>query len=81
MGSDAVFDVVKEILINEFKIAPESIGIDKCIDEDLELDSLDMVDLLICLKNHIGDKVNPALFKDARTVRDVVNLLLPLWKC
>ena len=80
MVNDVIFEVIKEILISEFKAAPESVALEKRLDEDLDLDSLDMVDLLIYLKNHIGEKADPALFKNACTLQDVVNLVQPLWK-
>ena len=80
MGKDIIFEKVKELLISEFKVEPESIGLEKCLDEDLELDSLDMVDLVISLKEYIGEKIDPSLFKEARTVQNVVDLLQPLWK-
>jgi acyl carrier protein len=77
---DVIFEKVKELMISEFKVAAESIGLEKRLDEDLDLDSLDAVDLIIALQDHIGEKVDPSLFKDVRTVRDVVDLLQPLWK-
>ena len=80
MTNDTVFEVIKEILILEFKVTPESIAPEKRLDEDLGLDSLDMVDLLIYLKDRVGEKVSPALFKNACTLRDVVELVRPLWK-
>ena len=80
MDKDTIFAVVKELLISEFKVDAESIEPEKRLDEDLDLDSLDMVDLLIALTDHIGDKVDPSLFKDAHTVQDIVDLLRPIWK-
>jgi len=80
MTKDVIFEKVKELLIVEFKIDSQMIELDKFLDEDLELDSLDMVDLVICLKDYIGEKIDPSLFKEARTVSDVVDLLEPLWK-
>ena len=80
MSKEIIFKKVKELLISEFKVDAESIEPEKRLDEDLELDSLDMVDLIIILKDYIGEKVDPALFKDVRTVQDVVDLLEPLWK-
>jgi len=80
LDKDTVFQIIKERLITEFKIKAESIDLDKDLADDLELDSLDMVDLILNLKDHIGDKVNPGLFKNARTIRDVVDLVQPLWK-
>ena len=80
MSKEFIFEKVRELLVSEFKVAYESIGLEKCLDEDLDLDSLDMVDLILALKDNIGDKVDPSLFKNVRTLQDVVDLLQPLWK-
>jgi len=80
MDKNAIFETIKQHLIADFKVAAESISPEKNLADDLELDSLDMVDLLINLKDHIGDKVNPGLFKNARTLQDVVDLVQPFWR-
>jgi acyl carrier protein len=79
LDKNIIFETVREQLISEFNIDAELIGPEKLLDEDLDLDSLDMVDLLINLKDHIGEKVNPGLFKNARTLQDVVDLVQPFW--
>ena len=79
MDKDLIFETVKERLISEFNIDAESIGPEKLLDEELDLDSLDMVDLLVNLKDHIGEKINPGMLKNARTLQDVVDLIQPLW--
>jgi len=79
LSKDAIFETIKKLLVSEFKVAPESIELNKRFDEDLELDSLDMVDLTIALKDYIGEKVDLSLLRDIRTVRDAVDLLQPLW--
>ena len=80
MGRETIFEAVKGLLVSEFKVEAELIELENCLHEDLDLDSLDMVDLIIALDDHIGDKIDPSLFKEARTLRDVVDLLEPLWK-
>ena len=80
MGKYTIFEAVKELLISEFKVDAEKIVLNKCLDEDLDLDSLDMVDLIIALRDYIGEKVDPSLLKEVSTLQDVVDLLEPLWK-
>lgn len=80
MKRDLIFNTIKELFISEFQIDADSISIEKHLENDLDMDSLDMVDVIVCLKDNIGDKVDPGLFKEARTVKDVVDLLEPLWK-
>ena len=80
LGKDAVFTVLKEFLTTEFKFEPDSINLEKRLNEDLQLDSLDMVDLIVNLRDHAGEEIDPALFKNARTVQDLVDSVYPLWK-
>ena len=80
MEKTVIFEKLKEILVSEFQIAADEIDLGKRLDEDLELDSLDMVDIILYLKKYIGDKVDPGLFKGVRTVQDIVDLLEPIWK-
>ena len=78
LEKDAVFVMLKELLASEFKLKPDLISLEKRLDEDLQLDSLDMVDLVISLKDSTKKEIDPALFKNARTVQDLVDLVFPL---
>ena len=80
MDKDIIFETIKELFVSDFQINAELISPQKRLEDDLGLDSLDMVELINCLKDYIGEKVDPGLFKNARTVQDVVDLLQPLWK-
>ena len=41
--------------------------------EDLNLDSIDAVDLIVKLKQYIPRNVDPEVFKQMRTLQDVVD--------
>lgn len=43
--------------------------------EDLDIDSIDTMDLVLKLKQLKGEKINPELFRDARTVKDVLDII------
>lgn len=62
-------------LVEMFEIAPEDINPDARLYEDLDIDSLDAVDLVIQLRDFTGAKVRPEQFKEVRTVGDVVNVV------
>lgn len=68
-----IFEILKGILVDDFEIVPENVVLDADLFEDLELDSVDAVDLAVRLQQHTGRKVSPAEFKQIRTVADVVN--------
>ena len=70
---DDIFEILKGILVDDFEIVPENVVLDADLFDDLELDSVDAVDLAVRLQQHTGKKVSPAEFKQIRTVADVVN--------
>ena len=80
MDKAAIYKIVKEILISEFEIDADSISLEKRLDVDLDMDSLDAVDLLISLEDYVKGDPDPTLFKNAITVGDLVDLLVPVWK-
>ncbi len=43
--------------------------------DDLDIDSIDTMDLVLRLKQIKGDKISPELFRDARTVGQVLDIL------
>ena len=43
--------------------------------EDLDIDSIDAVDLIVKMRQATGKRLEPEMFKTVRTVEDVVNAL------
>lgn len=75
---DDIFVILKGILVDEFEVVPENVVYNADLFNDLELDSVDAVDLAVRLQQHTGKKVSPAEFKQIRTVGDVVNAIVKL---
>jgi len=69
------FDEIKRILTDHFEIDENDIRPDAHLYEDLELDSIDAVDLVIKLQEITGQKIKPEQFKDVRTVDDVIRAM------
>jgi acyl carrier protein len=78
MNKDELFAKIKEILVSEFELAPGLITPQARLYEDLDLDSIDAVDMIVKMKEYITGKIDPELFKGVRTVQDVVDMLHPL---
>jgi acyl carrier protein len=60
------------ILTELFEIEPNDITLSANLYEDLDIDSIDAIDIMVKLKELTGKKIQPAKFKDVRTVGDVV---------
>ena len=78
MTKDDVLHKMQDILADEFEIDSEIVTPEAKLYDDLELDSIDAVDLLVKMKEFVTGKMEPELFKKAVTVQDVVDLLYPL---
>jgi acyl carrier protein len=78
MSRDDVFIKLKEILVSEFDIEAGAVKPESQLYDELDLDSIDAVDLVVRMKEYIPGKIDPVLFKNARTVQDVVGVLYPL---
>lgn len=69
---------IKDILVDQFEVAESAVSLDANLYDELEIDSIDAVDLLVQLKEMTGKKISPEVFKDVRTIRDVLDALTNL---
>ena len=75
MTKDDIFARIVEILNQTFDIEPARITRESRLGEDLDIDSIDAVDLIVQLKPLMGARLQPDAFKSVRTVQDVVDVL------
>ncbi len=69
---EEIFAKLKEILVEDFEIDEDIIVPDANLFEDLELDSIDAVDLAVKLQYFTDKKISPDNFKQIKTIDDVV---------
>ena len=73
MTRDEVYEKLREYLEEMFEVPPELISEDARLYEDLDLDSIDAVDLVVKLQDLTGKKIPPDEFRTVRSVGDVVD--------
>jgi len=78
MTKDDIFAKIVDILHRTFDIEPARIQRESRLGEDLDIDSIDAVDLIVQLKPLVGRRLQPDAFKSVRTVQDVVDALYGL---
>ncbi len=66
---------VREILITTFDLSREAVTPEATLFQDLDLDSLDAIDLAVKLETETGLKLVEAEFRSIRTVKDVVETI------
>jgi acyl carrier protein len=70
-----IFTEVKSRIAGMFEIDPATIQEDSLLREDLDLDSIDAIDLAVKIQELTGARVDESLLRDVRTVGDVVDLI------
>lgn len=72
LENDALFEHVRQTLVELFEIEASEIVPEARLYEDLDIDSIDAVDLVVELKRFTGKRIDPADFKSVRTIDDIV---------
>ncbi|WP_261817668.1 acyl carrier protein [Vibrio gallicus] len=80
VNKEQVFTQVQDALIELFELDAEDIKPEAHLYKDLDLDSIDAVDLVVHLQNVTGKKIKPTEFSTVRTVDDVVEAVTELLK-
>lgn len=75
---DDIFPLVRDILVEMFELEPARIEPQTRLYEDLDIDSIDAVDIVVKLKEVTGRKVKPDQFKSVRSIDDVVRTVQTL---
>jgi acyl carrier protein len=72
MTKDEIFLKLRDVLVEAFQLDPAKIALESQLFTDLDLDSIDAVELAIQLQDITGRRVKAEEFKGVRTVSDVV---------
>jgi acyl carrier protein len=71
-NKEEVFNHLKEIMVELFEIPEDDILLGAKLYEDLDIDSIDAVDMIAKLRELTGQRIKPESFKDVRTVEDII---------
>lgn len=78
MNKEELFNKIKHILAKDFEINASLISMKSDLYDDLDIDSIDAVDLLVYVKEITGKKIPPDQFKQVRTIENVIDTILSL---
>ena len=74
-NQDEIYQRIVSMLEELFEIDPQQVSPQSHLYEDLDIDSIDAVDLVVELKKITGKKLQPDEFKSVRSVQDVVDAI------
>lgn len=78
MSRDELFVWIADLLAEMFELDRDALTPASNLYTDLDIDSIDAVDLAVKLKQMTGKRLQPEVFKTIRTIDDVVNALAGL---
>jgi acyl carrier protein len=70
-----IYSWLVNILNEMFELDTARITLEANLYSDLDIDSIDAVDLAVKLKQLTGKRLEPEVFKSVRTVQDIVDAL------
>lgn len=75
---EEILEYLRRVLVELFELKPEQIVPEAHLYNDLDIDSIDAVDLILKLKELTGRKIQPQTFRHVRTVGDVIDAIQAL---
>jgi acyl carrier protein len=73
MNQDEIVVLIRKYFKEQFEIPEENVVLDAHLFQDLELDSIDALDMVGMLETELDIEVHEEDLKSIRTVHDVVN--------
>ncbi len=73
---DEVYNKIKSVLMDEFEVEESDVSMEANLFTDLELDSLDAIDLMVTLDKELGIEIKTEEMQDMRTIEDVCNFVI-----
>ena len=70
-----IYQRITGILVKTFELDPADIRPESRLFEDLDLDSIDAVDMFVELHEVTGRRIDPQAARNIRTVQDIVTLV------
>lgn len=77
-SKEEIYTNLCDILETEFEVDKSLLNEDANLFTDLDLDSIDVVDLAVRLQKYTEKRLSPEEFKQIRTIKDVVDTLYSL---
>lgn len=75
MTKEEIFSRVRELLVGTFELEPSDILPTAHLIDDLDLDSIDAIDLAVDLERETGISIQEDELREVRVVQDVIDLI------
>lgn len=71
----STFERVRDIIVDQLDVDPSEVTMDASFKDDLDADSLDLVELIMAFEEEFGGEISDETAQEMQTVGDVVKFL------
>ncbi|WP_299224511.1 acyl carrier protein [uncultured Campylobacter sp.] len=71
----AVFEDVRDVVVEQLSVSPDQVKLDSKIIEDLGADSLDVVELVMALEEKFGIEIPDSESEKLVSIKDIVDYI------
>lgn len=75
MTRDEILKQVQDLMVELFELEREAVTVDAHLVDDLDLDSIDAIDMVVKLQEMTGKRVEEETLRDIRTIKDIIDLV------
>ncbi|MDR3153230.1 MAG: acyl carrier protein [Deltaproteobacteria bacterium] len=75
MSDDDIFERVKKVVVDQLTVDPSEVLPESSLQDDLQADSLDLVELMISMEEEFDVKIDDEAAQSIKTVQDAVNFI------
>jgi acyl carrier protein len=72
-----VLNKIRDVVVKKFKVQPQNVNAGTRLREDLNVDSLDAVELIMELEDTFSVKISDDEAQKLKTIGDIVNFIQP----
>ncbi|MBI9089275.1 MAG: acyl carrier protein [Desulfobacterium sp.] len=72
---EKIITAVNQLLEQEFEIDPDLLKPEALLKEDLDLDSLDAVDMIVAIDHEFGIRIEEEQAKNLRILKDIYDII------
>ncbi|MHB1361406.1 MAG: acyl carrier protein [Thermoleophilia bacterium] len=75
MTKEEIFDQIKAMLVDQLGVDEEDVKLEASFQDDLDADSLDLVELIMEMEDKFGVKISDEEAQNIRTVNEAVEFI------
>lgn len=75
MNDEEIFNKIKQVIVEEFEIDPDKVTLELNFKNDLDADSISLLEFSLELENRFGKEISDDDAAKLHTVQDAVNFI------